>query len=395
VTLTGGYTYIAAPVLSSLAPTAGPIAGGTSVTLTGSSFVSGATVTFGGTAASVTSSSGTSIAVTTPAHAAGAVDVVVTNPDSQVATLTGGFTYLAAPVLTSLTPTSGTSAGGATVTLTGDHFATGAVVTFGGTAGTITSLSATSIVANTPAHAAGAVDVVVTNPDGQASTLTGGYTFVDYPHITSISPAFGPTGGNTSVTITGTHFVTGASVIIGGNVADVSSVTATSIVATTPSHAEGAVDVVVSNPGGQTGTLTGGFTYVPPPELTSVAPTSGSIAGGTSVTVSGFKFVTGATVTFGDSAGAVTSLTATSIVAITPAHSAGPVDVTVTNPDGQKAKLTAAYTFAGGAEADGGGGGNGGGSDAGGCGCSTNGGGFEFAAFGLLALAFLPRRRSA
>lgn len=85
-----------APTATSVAPTSGTTAGGTAVVLTGSNFVAGATVTVGGTAATaVTVASGTTINFTTPAHAAGAVDVVVRNPDNQSATLAGGFTYVA------------------------------------------------------------------------------------------------------------------------------------------------------------------------------------------------------------------------------------------------------------------------------------------------------------
>jgi len=85
-----------APTATSVLPTSGTTGGGTAVVLTGTNFVTGATVTVGGTAATgVTVTPPTTINFTTPAHAAGAVDVVVTNPDAQSATLAGGFTYLA------------------------------------------------------------------------------------------------------------------------------------------------------------------------------------------------------------------------------------------------------------------------------------------------------------
>ncbi len=87
-------TACAAPTVTSVAPTSGPDTGGPAVTITGTNFVNGATVTFGGTAATgVTFVSATQIDVTTPAHAVGAVDVVVTNPDTQSGTLANGYTY--------------------------------------------------------------------------------------------------------------------------------------------------------------------------------------------------------------------------------------------------------------------------------------------------------------
>lgn len=84
-----------APVLLAINPDHGPVAGGTAVTLTGANFLAGAGVTFGGTAATdVIVASESSITCVTPAHAAGFVDVVVTNPDTQTGTLAGGFRFL-------------------------------------------------------------------------------------------------------------------------------------------------------------------------------------------------------------------------------------------------------------------------------------------------------------
>jgi hypothetical protein len=84
----------ASPTVSGVAPNSGPTGGGTNVTISGTNFVSGATVSFGGTAATnVTVASSTSITARTPAHAVGAVTVTVTNPDTQSGTLASGFTY--------------------------------------------------------------------------------------------------------------------------------------------------------------------------------------------------------------------------------------------------------------------------------------------------------------
>jgi phosphatidylserine/phosphatidylglycerophosphate/cardiolipin synthase-like enzyme len=92
----GGTPQPQAPTLTSVSPNSGPTAGGTSVNITGTNFSSGATVKFDTNAAtSVTVISSTSITATVPAHAAGAVNVVVTNSNGQSATLTSGFTYVA------------------------------------------------------------------------------------------------------------------------------------------------------------------------------------------------------------------------------------------------------------------------------------------------------------
>ena len=171
-----------APTVSAISPTSGTTAGGTPVTLTGTGFLAGATVSLGGTAATgVTVVSSTSITATTAAHAAGAVSVVVTNTDAKTGTLTNGYTYTTtnpAPTVSAISPTSGTTAGGTPVTITGTGFLTGATVSLGGTAATgVTVVSSTSITATTAAHAAGAVSVVVTNTDAKTGTLTNGYTY--------------------------------------------------------------------------------------------------------------------------------------------------------------------------------------------------------------------------
>ncbi len=95
--LMGGVAQAAAlatpPVITALSPLVGPSGGGTAANITGTGFATGATVTFGGTTATVTNSTSTTIDVTAPAHAAGAVDVVVTNPDKQNAKAPTQFTY--------------------------------------------------------------------------------------------------------------------------------------------------------------------------------------------------------------------------------------------------------------------------------------------------------------
>src|SRR6185503_14858639 len=83
-----------------------------------------------------------------------------------------------APTVTGVSPNSGTTSGGTSVTIMGTNFVSGATVTFGGAAATnVNVVNASSITATTPAHAAGAVNVVVTNAGGQSGTLAGGYTY--------------------------------------------------------------------------------------------------------------------------------------------------------------------------------------------------------------------------
>ena len=93
------------PVINGISPPSGPISGGTAVTVSGSNFASGASVTFGGTAAaSVVVSSSSQIQVVTPNHVAGNIGIIV-SANGQSSSSSANFTYTA--------PNNGPTAGGA------------------------------------------------------------------------------------------------------------------------------------------------------------------------------------------------------------------------------------------------------------------------------------------
>jgi len=101
----GSNSCATAIAVTGVTPSFGSTAGGTLLTIVGSSFQSGATVSVGGAAATgVVVVNSSAITATTGAHAAGAVDVVVSNPDTQSATLTGGFTYNSGVSFYTVTP---------------------------------------------------------------------------------------------------------------------------------------------------------------------------------------------------------------------------------------------------------------------------------------------------
>jgi hypothetical protein len=171
-----------APTVTAINVSTGPTSGGTAVTITGSNFRSPATVAFadlvsGKAATGVVVVNPTTITATTPSHTAGLKDVVVMNPDQRTGTLKNGFTYTQGPSVTSIAPNGGTTAGGTPVTVSGTGFVAPATLTLGGTAATAVSVvNSTTITATTPAHAAGAVNVVVQS-NAQTATLTNGYFY--------------------------------------------------------------------------------------------------------------------------------------------------------------------------------------------------------------------------
>ncbi|HET7892664.1 MAG TPA: IPT/TIG domain-containing protein, partial [Candidatus Sulfotelmatobacter sp.] len=255
-----------------------------------------------------------------------------------------GFTYDPPPTVTSIAPNSGVPSGGTAVSITGTNFFSGATVTIGGVAATnVDVVNSTTITATTPSHSSGTVNVVVTNADGDAGTLSAGYTYVLYPppSLTGVSPAGGSTNGGTAVTLTGSNFVTGATVKFGSAAAiSVVVVNSGSITAFTPAGAAGAATVTVTNPDGQSSSLSSAFTYALPPALNSISPVIGPVGGGTSVTLSGSNFKSGATVTFGGVAGTNVVVVSNSTLTVTaPNNALGAATVVVTNPDGQTSAL--------------------------------------------------------
>ncbi|MBS2021096.1 MAG: IPT/TIG domain-containing protein [Deltaproteobacteria bacterium] len=290
VTLAGSFTYqapvFAAPTLSAVSPAGGALAGGTALTLTGTGFRSGATVSLGGAAAtSVVVVSDTSVTCVAPAHAAGVVDVTISNTDSKSATKAAAFEYAAAPTVTSVSPALGVATGGTALTLTGTGFKSGATVSLGGTAATAVAVASTSITCTTPAHAAGAVDVVVTNGDGQSGTKAASFTYVAVgpTTITSVIPGSGPTAGGTTLDVTGTGFTALTTAHLGTAAAAVTLVDATHLKITTAAGT-GRVNVSVQNPGSSPSTQTGAFTFYAPASEIIVAA-NGTAHGGSALLV--------------------------------------------------------------------------------------------------------------
>ena len=148
------------PTFISISPSFGPTTGSTAVTVTGTNFVDGGSlsVTIGGVAATeVSVIDSTGIAATTPSGTSwtpGRCGYQRGWPDR---TGTGIYTYevppTPAPTLTSISPATGSTAGGTSVTISGTGFTGATAVTFGGGAATFTVKSATQITAITPAHA--------------------------------------------------------------------------------------------------------------------------------------------------------------------------------------------------------------------------------------------------
>ncbi|MFI6310238.1 IPT/TIG domain-containing protein, partial [Nocardia fusca] len=317
------YTYVGVPTLTSISPASGSAAGGTTVVLTGTNLTGATAVSFGGTpATSFTVNSSTQITAVAPAHSVGTVLVRVTTAGG---TSNGvSYTYVAVPTLTTVVPNTGPVAGGTTVVLTGTNLTGATAVSFGGTPATsFTVNSSTKITAVAPAGAAGTVSVTVTTTGGTSNGVA--YTYIAVPTLTTIAPNAGPVAGGTTVVLTGTNLTGATAVSFGGTPATSFTVnSSTQITAVAPAHSVGTILVTVTTVGGTSNGVS--YTYVAVPTLTTIAPNTGPVAGGTTVVLTGTNLTGATAVSFGGTpATSFTVNSSTQITAVAPAHSVGTI----------------------------------------------------------------------
>jgi len=169
--------------------------------------------------------------------------------------------------------------------------------------------------------------------------------------VTAVSPTNGPTGGGTTITITGENFPASPvpAVTIGGAPATgVVRVSATQLTAVTAARAAGVVDVVVSAPGHRSATCVGCYTYgALPITVTSVSAAFGDVAGGARVSINGTNFAAINSVSFGGRAGTNIQVVSPSRIDVTvPAGAAiGAVDVAVTPTGGAAVTCTQCFVY--------------------------------------------------
>ncbi len=214
--------------------------------------------------------------------------------------------------VTGVSPVSGTTVGGNTVTITGTGLARAAAVRFGGVRGTIIADSDTRITVTSPPRTvtaamtvttaaitgdpgrqitgtgAGTVDITVTTPFGTSKTTAADrFTYTaPQPAVTGISPGGGGTAGGTTVSITGTGLAGATGVRFGSADATIVADSSTQITATSPPGTS-TVPITVTTPAGTSSSVpVGRFTYTTRPEpahsISFAAPASG-IAGGSAV----------------------------------------------------------------------------------------------------------------
>jgi hypothetical protein len=191
----------------------------------------------------------------------------------------------AGPFISSVSPTTGSCAGGDLVTILGGRFTGTIDVRFGGASASIVSATASQIVVRTPAHTPKdptvpeTVDLVVIAGGLQTAPVPFTFACILTPVIFSISPTTGPNDVATRVTIFGNGFQFPIQVFLSGGTCggvvegQVSDIALTTIVFKTPVAtganaclASVAATITVTNPStGKTATSPTLFTYFAPP----------------------------------------------------------------------------------------------------------------------------------
>ncbi len=410
-TVTSTFKYVVSPTITGITPDTGTTEGGTTVVIDGSGFETNPNETkvkvfFGGVETyDVNVESSQRITVKTPRNSEGAKDVTVINTsDYGSFTKKNGFEYTlppSNPAIEKIEPTSGSTAGGTQITVTGTDIRSGAVLTIGGKRATDVKITVDEnskksvLTAITPPGEAGEQEVKVTNTDGNFAISPTPFTY-KIPEkalaLVSITPNKGSIEGGTIVTLYGANFVKDTQiegdifkktkVTIGGNECSEIQVLddLKTIRAKTPGGIEGPQDVIVKivkvdvsqTPEKELEiesqvVLKNGFTYEIPqsePKIDKVViydPITneeidpiGPASGGSIVRIYGENFMSKSgdktlEVYFGDTKAAIVDVISPGLITtISPKSTrVGACDVRVVNPDGGETILPAGFIYKG------------------------------------------------
>jgi len=324
---------------------------GFTLTVTGTAFVSGATVSLGSTQLATTFVSATQVTAAVPASSiatAATVQVSLTNPSGQISNSAALTITVPAPTITSISPSSVTAGGPAfTLTVVGTNFLSGVTVSLNGTALNTTFGSATQVTAAVPANLiaqAGTAQITAANTAGPASNAVPLTIAPAGPSITSIAPTSARVGDPTFILmVTGTGFVQASVVQWDGTPLSTTFVSATQLTASIAASRlvlPASASVTVANPGPNGTTLLSNavtFTINPvTPSITSLSSTS-AFAGDPAfvLTVTGNGFLTLTNIQWNSTVLTTRFVSATQVTADVPANlltQVGTVGVTAVNP---------------------------------------------------------------
>ncbi len=336
--------------MTGLSPSSGPTTGTNTVTITGTGFTGATEVAFGPVdSADFTVVNATTITAVAPPEPAATHNVAVTGPGGTSAVVAADrYTYVVpapVPAITGLSPSTGLTTGGNTITITGSAFTGATKVAFGPVSATgFTVVDDTTITAQVPAQVAGTNNVTVTGPGGTSAVVAADrYTYVvaaAVPAITGLSATMGLTTAGNTITVYGSGFTGATKVSFGpANSTDVTVVNDSTITALVPAEPAATHNVAVTGPGGTSAVVAADrYTFVvsaPVPVVTGLSASSGSTTGGNTITITGSGFTGATEVGFGPvNTTDFTVVNDSTITVVVPAEPAATHNVVVTGPGG-------------------------------------------------------------
>jgi len=256
------FTIAAAPVIKSIMPSRGPV--NAEVTIAGE-FLSGATVRFANNVVATKVGSDTDIQLKVKVPATAVTGKITVTNTIGTATSSSNFEVLAAPTITSFTPTSGVV--GSQVTVNGTNLQYNGVIRFGSIVASVRFAGATQLIVDVPAGATDGKISVSTDGTLTPVVSVANFDVINAPVITSIAPASATAGA--TVAINGTDLGNLQSVTFDANVLTTFvSKTATKIEFVVPTIANNythSVNVNAKTSVGTSANVT--FTYVGPPTI--------------------------------------------------------------------------------------------------------------------------------
>ena len=337
------------PRIRAIVPNHAPLGGGI-VRVLGEGFLAGCAVAFGGGRVVAERISDAELCAVVPARELpGSVDVRVTNIDRGGDVAIHAFTFDTPPRIFDVIPAVASRVRGAALTLFGEGFSPECRVTIDGIEALPGAIDDDRLAILAPPRAhEGEATIVLRNPDGQSTTAT--LRYIDGPVLVAIHPPTVPPDGGVEVTLIGRGFERGCAVTLFDEIA-VEAVfdDETCLRFVTPAlERERFGRVRVRNPDGLDAVLDGAFrcAVAEPPLLLDITPSEGSVFGATRVVVTGSGFVPLSEVRLEGIAQPTSVESPTRLSFTTRAvEGAGPVDLSVENPDGQRTVLSKGFLF--------------------------------------------------
>lgn len=189
----GGSVALGPMSADAVSPSEGPDTGGFTVTVSGANFTQGVNVYFGDMpAADIQVLDGATLLVTTPAHGAGMVDVMVEPASGDPIVLQDAFAFLLDPEISQISPSTGSVSGGDRIQVEGRGFEAGLEVWVGDLKATdVVVLSETLAELTSPRGFAGSADVRVRNANGLEDRMAAGFSFEMANYLEDKADAFG------------------------------------------------------------------------------------------------------------------------------------------------------------------------------------------------------------